>query len=218
MNVKKIIYKMLVENTGKALCDSGGAYGRHWQENQKKTMKDFENEPDVKWDGEYYIISVFHYLVNGLEIDNICQMFNKKFVPAKDWESTEFYGVSAKGEAFLLNDLGMEAIRTFNSYNGDSALSQVIQGTWLKFNDKQYLLLQIHNGCDVRGGYTDARLFYCPAFEDGALTEDVHGIVTKVDGQEIRVDNIYNGYSLTDEQGQEVTINDSDKVELWLRQ
>ena len=29
-------------------------------------------------------------------------------------------------------------------------------------NGEEYLLLQIHNGCDVRGGYTDAKLFKCP--------------------------------------------------------
>ena len=29
------------------------------------------------------------------------------------------------------------------------------------FNDEQYLLLQIHGGCDARGGYTNAKLFQC---------------------------------------------------------
>lgn len=33
--IKKKIIEMLTQNTGIALCDSGGAYGRHWQENQK---------------------------------------------------------------------------------------------------------------------------------------------------------------------------------------
>ena len=26
-------------------------------------------------------------------------------------------------------------------------------------NDEEYILIQIHNGADVRGGYTDAKLF-----------------------------------------------------------
>ena len=33
--VEQTIYGMLTESTGAALCDSGGAYGRHWQRNQK---------------------------------------------------------------------------------------------------------------------------------------------------------------------------------------
>ena len=49
---------------------------------------------------------------------------------------------------------------TFNTCNGDSDLSQVLQGAWLEDADgDSYLLLQIHGGCDVRGGYTDAKLF-----------------------------------------------------------
>jgi len=206
---------MLTENTGKALCDSGGAYNRHWQENQKRSLADFENEKSVKWEGDYYSISVFHYLVNGLELDNICDAFNSAYTPCENWDS-ELYGVSEKGESFLINDLGMEIKRTFNSYNGESALSQVIQGTWLEFNEKNYLLLQIHNGCDVRGGYTDARLFYCPEFENGALLEDVYGVIKKENGKEISVDNSYNGYSLTDEDNKEIEISENDKVELFL--
>ena len=45
MLTAKIIYKMLTESTGKHMLDSGGAYGRHWERNQKKSFKDFKNEP-----------------------------------------------------------------------------------------------------------------------------------------------------------------------------
>jgi len=34
-DTKKVIYKMLTENTGVHMCDSGGENGRHWQRNQK---------------------------------------------------------------------------------------------------------------------------------------------------------------------------------------
>jgi hypothetical protein len=34
-----------------------------------------------------------------------------------------------------------------------------VQGQQLEFNGDDYILLQIHNGADVRGGYTDAKLF-----------------------------------------------------------
>lgn len=39
---KRVLAEMLKENTGTALCDSGGYYGRHWQRNQGK---DFETMP-----------------------------------------------------------------------------------------------------------------------------------------------------------------------------
>ena len=39
--VEKLIYKMLITSTGVALMDSGDAYGRHWQRNQKEDFKRF---------------------------------------------------------------------------------------------------------------------------------------------------------------------------------
>ena len=216
MKVKEQIFEMLTENTGKHLLDSGDAYGRHWERNEKKTIQDFENEPEVNWDGDDYTISLFHYLVNGLDFDdrNICNEFNSMNVD--DWES-EIYGVSAEGEKWIKEIFEIE--RSFNSYNGESALSQVIQGTWLHEigdEDCKFLLLQIHNGCDVRGGYTNAKLFYVPDYEEGVLIEDVIGIVTKQNGEIIEVNNMYNGYSLTTENGEDVEILENDKVELSL--
>jgi hypothetical protein len=66
-----------------------------------------------------------------------------------------------------LSDLSVK--HTFNTYNWDSDLSQVLQGSWIDIGGQQYLLLQIHNGCDVRGGYTDAKLFV--PVDDGIIHE-----------------------------------------------
>ena len=81
-------------------------------------------------------------------------------MPCNDHDANcDAYGISADQWQWL-NDLGdVEIINTFNTYNGDSDLSQILQGSWLTINDEQYFLLQIHGGCDARGGYTDAKLF-----------------------------------------------------------
>ena len=95
----------------------------------------------------------------------------------------------------------------------------MIQGTWLDFNGREYLLLQIHQGCDVRGGYTDARLFYCPEFENGALSEDVYGTVTRANGDTVQVSNSYNGYSITDDNtNEEIILAEGDRGELNLNE
>jgi hypothetical protein len=162
MTTKELIFSMLVENTGKALCDSGDAYGRNWQRNQGKTIEDFEREPEerIVWTGNYLerSVSVFHYL-SQLETDWVCDYFNE--LPCLDWECEcdDVYGVSETQWNWLNSKCEVKVINSFNSYNGDSDLSQIIQGTWLEINDEQYLLLQIHGGCDARGGYTDAKLF-----------------------------------------------------------
>ncbi|MEM3215909.1 MAG: hypothetical protein QXS81_01030 [Candidatus Micrarchaeaceae archaeon] len=43
--IERQIAEMLIENTGVHMLDSGGAYGRHWQENRK--IADFRKRPVV---------------------------------------------------------------------------------------------------------------------------------------------------------------------------
>jgi len=162
MKTKEIIYNMLIENTGTHFLDSGGAYGRAWERNQGKTIEDFEREPQEQWvyhkRGNYLqrTVSVFHYL-SQLETDWICDYFNE--MGCADWDAEEVYGVSKAQWDWLNSKCEVTIESTFNTYNGDSDLSQILQGSWLGINDEQYLLLQIHGGCDARGGYTDAKLF-----------------------------------------------------------
>lgn len=164
---KKLIYEMLTECTGVHMCDSGFNNGRHWQRNQKKTIEDFENEPEEhiykKGDYIYRDLSVFHYL-SELQLDDICNEFNKINTDCKDWDAEVnddnfIYGVCSKAwhELTEFNDVTIE--RTWNTYNYDNDLTQCLQGANLTINEDKYILIQIHNGADVRGGYTDAKLF-----------------------------------------------------------
>jgi len=177
--VQRLVYKMLTEGTGVHMCDSGGADNRGWQRNQKKTIKDFMNEDeesyqfDFKYNEIYRNVSVFHYL-SGLELDDICEKFNRR--QGADWDGNvgqleDTYGVSERASNWLQSNYEVELGHTFNTYNGDSDLSQILQGSRIKiFNDGQdetYYLIQIHNGADARGGYTDARLFKTSHYSEG---------------------------------------------------
>lgn len=207
------IFGMFQEGTGAALCDSGGAYGRHWQRNQLRTAEDFRSEPEVQWSEHgYYVISTFHYLLKtaGLEMDDLCKRFNR--LDCEDWDG-DTYGIS-KAQSEWLAKRGFTYGRSWNTYNHETSLSQVLQGTNLKRDEERYVLLQLHQGCDVRGGYTDARLFKLQGECLGL--EDVYGSVTREDGTIVSVDNRYNGYSLTDEDGNDPEISETDKVELEL--
>lgn len=163
---KELIYKMLTECTGKDMCDSGGDSGRHWQRNQK-TIKDFENEPEehIYKDGDYIYrdLSVFHYL-SELELDNICNRFNRIQRQSDNWNSdfdsdVFVYGVSSEAQQVLEYHNKVIINRSWNTYNGECDLTQCLQGANLTINNYEYILIQIHNGADVRGGYTDAKLF-----------------------------------------------------------
>ena len=166
-NTKELVYKMLTECTGKHMCDSGMSDNRHWQRNQKKTIKDFENEPEenIYKEGEYIYrdLSVYHYL-SQLELDDICNDFNKINSNCKDWDAETnddnfLYGVSKEAWNTLKSINHVEFIRSYNTYNYESDLVQTLQGANLTINEEEYILIQIHNGADVRGGYTDAKLF-----------------------------------------------------------
>lgn len=171
MNVKELVYSMLTENTGKAMCDSGGTDGRMWQKNQKKTIEDFENEQeeiyqlDAKYKEIHRTVSVFHYLTNNLELDDYCNEFNRLQEESDDWDADcDAYGVSKSAYAHINEYFGVDIKSTWNTYNGDSDLSQILQGANLTIDDDDYVLIQIHNGADARGGYTDAKLFKCEGY------------------------------------------------------
>lgn len=211
MLVKDVIRGMFLENTGKALCDSGDAYGRHWEKNQ---AKDLDAEPEVRFDEYGYTINSYKFLLSlGLEIDGVCRKFNEVNIGADDWDG-KHYGVSKAGQE-ILDDLDLSEIGSFNTYNGDSALSQVLQGAFLQSVENfrlgadtdEYLLIQVHQGCDVRAGYTDARLFKMPyGLADGGLTEHVHGEVRR--GNEVfTIDNSYDGWNLTIASGEDEGLN-----------
>ena len=164
-DTQKLIYSMLTQNTGSHFLDSGGAYGRHWERNQKKTIDDFNNElpQSFEFDKKHKeitrTVSVFHYL-SELDTDYLCDIINKIQSKCKEWDSdSEVYGLSSKAWDYLTERYEVEVQYTFNTYNSESDLSQVLQGSHLLINNETYLFLQIHNGCDVRGGYTDAYLF-----------------------------------------------------------
>jgi len=166
-NTKELVYKMLTECTGKHMCDSGMSDSRHWQRNQKKSIEDFENEPEehIYKEGDYIYrdLSVFHYL-SELELDDICDRFNRIQSQSDNWDSDfnsdKFvYGVSAEAQQVLEHHNEVIINRSWNTYNGESDLTQTLQGANLTINEDEYILIQIHNGADVRGGYTDAKLF-----------------------------------------------------------
>jgi hypothetical protein len=183
--IEKLIYEKLTENTGKHFLDSGGYYGRHWQRNKKKTLDDFRNEEeqffevgfnkDNKANEIIRKVSVFHFLGgqgSNLELDDICNQFNAYNELDEDFADCEAYGVNISAWNYLLDYIDLNNIRTWNTYNYDSDLSQVLQGANIRlFVDGQYedyVLIQIHGGCDVRGGYTNAMLFKC---DEGIINE-----------------------------------------------
>jgi hypothetical protein len=182
-NVNELVYSMLTENTGTHFLDSGGTDGRMWQRNANKCLQDFENEGAETYQYAadsneiFRTVSVYHFLTNNLQIDDICFEFNNLNTEPKDWDAdckedkASIYGVSVNAWLDLISNNEVEVYRSWNTYNGDSDLSQILQGANLTINDEHYILIQIHGGADARGGYTDAKLFKCGEYLDGMIHE-----------------------------------------------
>jgi len=156
--------EMLQENTGRSILDSGDYYGRHWQRNQGV---DFEKQSEGRlecWarDGELDmlpVVSVYHFLKDRLQYN---PELDERF---REW--CEDAGATGLNLAIgFVTSIGGKGIygdgepMVINTYNGEDLLSQTLQYIyWTDENDETHVLLQIHGGCDVRGGYTDPVAF-----------------------------------------------------------
>jgi hypothetical protein len=174
--IDNLVYKMLVESTGTHFLDSGGDDNRHWQRNAKKSIEDFKNSPQVEYevwnnsddnlaklDDISVTIPIFQYLTNVFELDYVANEFNSKFDVMSDFES-DWNFISEDAQEWLVAN-GFELVEDKqNTYNFDNYFSQDMLFTHLKYNDDDYYLISIHNGADVRGGYTDAKLFKLPYY------------------------------------------------------
>jgi hypothetical protein len=204
-SIARQIEDMLKENTGVHFMDSGGEDGRAWQQNQDKSLA---LEPRVSyeiWNGEIHeTVSTYHYLTEVLDTDSFSEEIND-FLNEKEKQGEnahwvgECWDLISESEEFA--DQVTPVGEMFNTYNYENNLSQILQGQifWNDWTEKAYVLLQIHGGADVRGGYTDTRCFELLGYLTGQV--DVTG---SIDGKD--VENSYNGYSLTwaDPQGGDI--------------
>jgi len=168
----KKLKEMLCENTGTHILDSGGAYGRSWQRNRHK---DFDNSDSINldvWNDDFNAtFDAYHYLKTYLDLDDTAQKLNKEFEEFTNREENkrkywlelmdEFAESKHNGGSHIVDKPS-----TTNTYNYDNLLSEVLQYTVFymeeyegKDIDQHFILLQIHGGCDVRGGYTNPYIF-----------------------------------------------------------
>ena len=165
MTTEKIIYKMLTENTGEHFLDSGGAYGRHWQRNQKKSLNDFKKEDYITYD-KYDCIykSLFHHLNESLtynskltnKLNNWIKKDKYHYADNPDGRCNDRQSVEEFMSEFIYPD---KKIYSNYTYNEDNVLSQDIQFIYSEIYETDIIALSIHNGCDARGGLTDYKIF-----------------------------------------------------------
>jgi ribosomal protein S27E len=168
MDTKQVIASMLTENTGRHFLDSGGEMGRHWQRNAIRQFSD-EKAASVSYSYGYIEFghNLYHWLVDRLEYDAEADAEFQEWASAPEREDSGWYQLLEEYLELVSKSRGATGFYgegnpvSVNTYNGESLLSQVIQFGYFETEDGAYVLLQIHGGADVRGGYTKPRMFQC---------------------------------------------------------
>ncbi|MEM4058429.1 MAG: hypothetical protein QXZ12_06880 [Thermoplasmata archaeon] len=175
--IERAIAEMMTESTGVHILDSGGEDNRSWQRNRK--IKDFRTLPiltvDLHDDGTpIFELDIFHYLTSMLEINDETNKLNADFNNfISDHDCSWLSCIDEYGDKLMEKQWHVFPI--FNTYNYENILSQVLQGmTFYKdyHEDDPFIILQIHNGADVRGGYTKPRIFKIKDVEEFTMAQN----------------------------------------------
>jgi len=165
--LKARIIGMMTENTGCDILDSGGAHGRQWQRNRH--IKEWDDIPacevevcaDGREDGEVIIsYNIYPYLRLFLDINEESERLNAILEVIIATSGNKAYPADVKDFLRVIDaDSEGYACGGANTYNYDNILSGVLQYDIFEVDGETYIALQIHGGCDVRGGYTAPQVF-----------------------------------------------------------
>lgn len=157
---EKVLTEMLLENTGRALTDSGGAYGRHWERNNQNGIKTGKQICDY-WKSKngdlelYPIAPIFDVLRANFEYNDDCKMLETYITDIDDIDEL----VREENNIFEELDywIGSKTAYTYNSdYN---ICSQDFLLCVFTYDNDDYICISIHNGCDARWGFTTPHIF-----------------------------------------------------------
>jgi hypothetical protein len=185
-DVEEVIRAQLTENTGRHMLDSGGAYGRHWESNQETPPWD---DPEWVVNDSWVTHNVYHFMRNQCDRDDLAVSLeatlyafgNTEQERHNSWLRTmegfvealasdefthsrlEDMSVPSQHHMDVLGyqaEMGDDVGPSFNTYNQEyHTLSQCLQGQPIGGLYSEYHMVQVHGGCDIRGGYTVPRVY-----------------------------------------------------------
>ena len=199
MDIKQTIQGMLKENTGTHMLDSGGDNNRRWQKNQ---LINFDGTDSIYFDDCSIYRSTYHYLIDNLSITKESKIYQEKYNQfIKD--SEECYLVDMENFIDHLQDKDILIEDNYminkkpecnNTYNYDNLIDQVLQYIIFYDGNDYYIILQIHGGCDVRGGYTAPKIFQLDDIEE-FISQQYNCNVTTKKGNLYYSDDTYHFYN-----------------------
>jgi hypothetical protein len=228
--IEEAIANLLKENTGSPMGDHAGyAGGRHWEKNQGRN---FASQPSFVVEGYTrgetdeagwapiqnsdlgFTINVYHYLVSRLRVTSESENENALLQTLLQADPDDLYEIGYMQQFATSRNTDTDNyciwLSPLNTYNGECLLSQTLQFSIYDHEGTSFIVLQIHGGADVRGGYTTPQVFEIANDErDGFVTGYIGVDATaQVDGETVRW-NSESGYG-----GSFRAVDDSDDVEV----
>ena len=165
-DIKEVIDKILKEPIAKHMLDSGGAYGYLFEKNQSEgylqglvPVEEYTDE-ELKERTLDVTIPVYDFLTYNLERDEDAIAKEQQIMKKLEKLDINPYHIFEVEEIIKEKfQEGMMPIDYINTYNFEEYISQTIQFCPFMSDDEDYIILQVHNGCDVRGGYTEPKVF-----------------------------------------------------------
>lgn len=172
-DIEIIIDKLLKEEIGKHMCDSGGAYGYQYERNRENGCLKGLNPVEEYTDEERkertldITIPIYDLLTYNLSKDEGTVEFEEELFKAFEengFEPYEIYEVedylqNEGADFFGIESTGITSIKYVNTYNYEEYISQTLLYVTFACEGEDYVLLEVHNRCDVRSGYTYPQLF-----------------------------------------------------------
>jgi hypothetical protein len=160
------------QNTGRHFLDSGDHYGRNYERPKPTSLFSIEA-------GKYRPNEIGATIHTGPWLDSKLQIIGDYDRMLDACNRLERYSVEEQAEA-LARKLSRSTGETWKSsgadnvYNHENDFDQVFVFAVVSTKDEWYydddaiVLIQTHNGCDVRGGYSDT---VCAKFDGGDASE-----------------------------------------------
>lgn len=185
---ERVLARMLRENTGTHILDSGSTYGRAWQHNLSVDFRqdaDSTIEFNLNRDGDLWIDvthNLFHWLAEAVEYDRCMTRHLRAFGKTSEFEKETWFEVVQHFPEWLAKRwkckiggiYGEGEPLTIYTYNHECFTSQDFQYTYWQceggpHDGEEFAAIFIHNGCDARSGFTDPVVFKAPLDGNGTI-------------------------------------------------
>jgi len=150
---------MLCEDTGAHMLDSGGSGGRHWQWNRSR---DFPAEDAISVTVDSFgdvsvYLNLYHFMRTHLNLTKESEQLNRALHKFANYPKRKHEAWEDVLEAFFRHR-GL-TVTNHGLTDPDTLLDQPFAYWEFEHDDVDMVVIQVHGGCDLRGGYGSPQIF-----------------------------------------------------------